>query len=84
MLKRRTSAVVALIVGPILGAAYPFIQNAVDCRAPQSEACVWGKALMPIAVILSTAILGAIFAAVIFAALEWRRRSAGTEDESDK
>lgn len=82
MLKRRTSAIIALVLGPILGAVYPFVQNVVDCRAPQSEACVWGKALMPVAVILSTVILGAIFAAVIFAALEWRRRSEGGQDES--
>lgn len=79
MSTRRASAITALILGAIVGVAYPFIQLAYDCRAPQSEACVWGKALLPVSIAVSTVFIGAIAAFAIFAILEWRRRG---KDES--
>ena len=72
---RRTSAIVALVVGPGIGAACPFIQLALECRAPHSEACVWGKALLPVSVTVSTVVIGALVAIGIFAVLERRRRA---------
>jgi hypothetical protein len=74
MSKKRVSVIVALIVGPMVGAACPFIQIAFECRAPDSEACVWGKALLPVSVTVSTVVIGAIVAVAIYAGLEWRRR----------
>ena len=74
-MKRRTSATIALVVGPVIGAAVPLIQVHAECySAPQSEACVWGKALLPVSVILSTVILGAIAAMGVFLLLDWHRR----------
>jgi fructose-specific phosphotransferase system IIC component len=75
MPKWRTSAIVALILGPAIGAACPFIQVAFECRAPESEACVWGKALLPVSVTISAVLVGAVVAAALFLGLEWRRRA---------
>jgi hypothetical protein len=74
MWSRRTSAIIALIVGPIVGSVYPFIQVAYDCQAPESETCVSSKALLPVGLILSIVFIGALAAAAMFAILEWRRR----------
>lgn len=75
MSTRRTSATISLVVGPVVGVAYPFVKLAIDCRAPESEACVWGEALLPVSLALSVPLLGSIVAIVIFAVLEWRRRT---------
>lgn len=72
---RRRSAAIALIAGPIGGAAYPLLELAYNCRAPQSEACVWGKSLLPLTIAVSAVVLGALLAAAIFGVLEWRRRA---------
>ena len=77
---RRGSAIVALIVGLSFGAACPFIQVAFECREAASEACVWGKALLPVSVAVSTVFIGSIAAFAIFLALE-RLRRARTEDD---
>ena len=79
MSSRRTSAIIALVVGPIAGAAYPFVQLALDCRAPQSEACVWGKSLLPFTLAISVPLLGAVVSIAVFVLLEWRRKAQ--EDE---
>jgi hypothetical protein len=75
MWTRRTSAIIALVAGPVIGAAYPFLQLAYDCQAPVSEACVWGKALLAVSVVISIVFIGSFAAAGIFAVLEWRRRA---------
>ena len=71
----RTSAIVALITGPLIGAAVPFVQLAFECRAPHSEACVWGKSLLPLGVVISGVVVGGILAVALFFLLEWRRRA---------
>ena len=73
---KRVIGISALVVG----VAYPLIQLAVDCRAPDSEACVWGKAYLPLSLALSVVVLGSVVAIVMFAVLEWRRRARGKED----
>ena len=67
---KRVIGISALVVG----VAYPLIQLAVDCRAPDSEACVWGKAYLPLSLALSVVVLGSVVAIVMFAVFEWRRR----------
>ena len=83
MATRRRSATIALILGPVIGAVCPVIQLAVECRTPVSEACVWGKALLPVSLAVSTVMIGAIAALVLFAVLEKRRRAMEkTQSES--
>ena len=80
---RRTAAIIALIAGPLIGAALPVAQVAIECHvAPQSEACVWGKSLLPLTVAVSVVVIGAIAAFAIFAVLQWRR--AGDTDADDQ
>ncbi len=78
-MSRRTSALIALVAGPAIGAACPYIQVTIECRAEHSEACVWGKALLPVSTAISTVVIGAIVGVILFALLEWRRRSRPTQ-----
>jgi len=80
-MSKRKSALVALIAGPIVGALVPFIQVEIECRRPVSEACVWGKALLPVSVTVSIVFIGALAALAIFFMLEWRRRRGEKEGE---
>lgn len=63
---------IACVIGLAAGAAYPFIDLALSCRAPQSEACVWGKSLLPFTLAISIPLLGGIVAAVAYAFQAWR------------
>src|SRR3954465_7028420 len=80
MSNSRTSAVIALIAGPAIGVALPIVQVAFECREPHSEACVWGKALLPVGLAVSGILVGTLSAVVIYALLERRRRSKQRND----
>ena len=45
MLGRRFPFLTALCVGLTAGIGYPFVDLALACRVPISEACVWGQGL---------------------------------------
>jgi hypothetical protein len=77
MISRRTSLLIALIVGAVVGVGYPFVDLALACRLPQSEACVWGKAYFPVTLILSVVMAGTAAAGLTYAVLAWRRRRRG-------
>jgi hypothetical protein len=64
----------ALALGLIAGLAYPLIDLALACRAPVSEACVWGKAYLPLTLVLSVVVLGGAVTGLLYAVLAWRRR----------
>jgi len=64
---------VPLLVGAIVGVGYPLVDLALSCRVPDSEACVWGKAYLPLTLGLSLLVLGGLAALVTHALL--RRRS---------
>lgn len=72
---RRAAAMFALAVFLVLAAGVPFGELAWKCnQAPTSEACVWGKSLLPISLGVG-AVVGAIFGAVVwFMALGFQRR----------
>jgi hypothetical protein len=71
----RTKALLtALILGAVVGTAYPFIDLALACRAPQSEACVWGKAYLPLSLGISIPLIGGVVAGVAYAFMTWRNR----------
>ena len=49
MTNSRTPAVlIALAVGSLMAFPLPLVEVWYKCREPVSEACVWGKALLPL------------------------------------
>lgn len=70
----------AIMIGVLAGAAWPFVDVAWSCRAPQSEACVWGKAYLPLSLGISIPLVGGVVAAVAYALMAWRRRRAGGKE----
>lgn len=65
----------ALGIGLTAGIGYPFVDLALSCRDPISEACVWGKAYLPLALSVSVVVVGGPVAGLFYAVLMWRRRS---------
>lgn len=80
MLGHRFPFLIALSVGLIVGVAYPFVDVVLACRVPISEACVWGKAYLPLTLSVSVVVLGGVVAAVLYAVLMWRRRRQSRDD----
>lgn len=75
MLGRRFPFLTALCVGLMAGIGYPFVDVALACRVPISEACVWGKAYLPLTLGVSVVVLGGPVTGLLYAVLLWRRRS---------
>ena len=73
----RARAVVALAVGAVAGVAWPLLDVAMSCRVPASEACVWGKAYLPLTLGISIPVVGAVVAWVAHRVLSAR---SGHED----
>jgi hypothetical protein len=75
---RRSSLLIALAIGLLAGLIYPVIDLGLACRKPISEACVWGKAYLPLTLGASVVLLGGVVTALVYAALAWlRRRQSG-------
>jgi hypothetical protein len=64
MRTRLAHAVIALSVGAFLALGLPLLDLWRDCRTPSSEACVWGRAYLPL-----TLGLGGVFALVVATAV---------------
>jgi hypothetical protein len=78
MLARRFPFLVALSIGLVVGIGYPLVDLALACRVPTSEACVWGKAYLPLTLAISVLILGGAVTGLLYAVLVWRlRRQTG-------
>ena len=79
MLSIRSSLLISVVGGLVVGIGYPFVDIAIACRVPMSEACVWGKAYFSLTLTLSVVLVGGIAAGVLYAALAWlrHRRSRG-------
>ena len=69
MSTRLSSLLLACAVGAAVGVAYPFIDLALSCRVPHSEACVWGKAYFPLTLGVSIVLLGGITTGILYAVL---------------
>ena len=74
MRSRRSSLLIALSIGLVVGTGYPFVELGLACRAPTSEACVWGKAYWPLTLSVSVVLLGGVVTGLLYAVLVWRRR----------
>jgi hypothetical protein len=77
---RTSSVLLALAAGLVTGLGYPFIDLALACRIPTSEACVWGKAYLPITLAISVVLLGGTVAGLFYFALMWLRRPKSRGD----
>jgi hypothetical protein len=75
MRSRRSVFLGALAAGLVVGIGYPFADVGLACRRPVSEACVWGKAYLPLTLGVSVVVLGGAVTALLYAVLMWRRRS---------
>jgi hypothetical protein len=71
---RRASLLAALSIGLVVGIGYPFVDLALACRAPASEACVWGKAYFPLTLGASVLLLGGGVTGLLYAVLPSRRK----------
>ena len=74
MRSRRSSLLIALSIGLVVGAGYPLVDLGLACRAPGSEVCGWGKAYLPLTLSVSVVLLGGVVTGVLYAVLLWRRR----------
>jgi hypothetical protein len=68
------------LTGLLAGIAYPFVDLALSCRAPASEACVWGKAYLPLTIGASLVIVGGTATALVYVLLQRRSRSKKNDD----
>ena len=71
--KRRTAALVGVLLGAGV-AAYPLVELWIACGRPDSEKCVWYRALLPVSLTISV-VLG--LAAVAIGLLVARARGKG-------
>lgn len=80
MASRRSALIIAVLVGLLAGVGYPFVDIAIACRVPTSEACVWGKAYFQLTLVLSVVIVGGTVTGLVYAGLMWRRRRQSNND----
>jgi hypothetical protein len=80
MLSCRAALLTALFIGALIGIGYPFLDVALACRVPDSEACVWGKAYFPLTLTISVVVLGGVAAGLVYAVLIWSRSRQGDDD----
>ena len=73
MPSKRCSLLVAFFGGLAVGVGYPYVDIAIACRVPMSEACVWGMAYFSLTLTVSVILIGGIAAGVLYAALAWLR-----------
>ena len=78
---------IALAVFLFVAIGVPLIERWWKCMAPQSEACVWAKALWPVSLGVGC-VLGLVVAVVVWLALgAWAKpagplQASSSEDES--
>ena len=81
MLSRSTSFVIALSTGLAAGLGSPYIELALACRVPASEACVWGKAFFPLTRWVSLILIGGVGTGLVYAVLRWRCKPKGNDEQ---
>jgi NhaP-type Na+/H+ or K+/H+ antiporter len=79
MRPRREALVVGLAIGALTGIGAPFVELWRDCRSPESEACVWGRALLPVTLGVGV-IVGLVVGVAAYAVMRWWQRSTGRDD----
>lgn len=77
MTLQRRHLLFVLIVGVLLGIGLTLARWRFACRVPDSEACVWGRAYLPISLSLGAA-AGLVVAAAGFAVVRVLQRRLPT------
>lgn len=54
------------------GVTYPYLDLAIACRNPISEACVWGKAYFSLTLGVSLILVSGVTTGVVYGLLRWR------------
>ena len=80
MRSRQHSFLIALALGLLVGIGYPIGDLVLSCRAPTSEACVWGKAYLPLTLGVSVVLLGGVTTVLVYA---WLRRKSRPHSDDD-
>ena len=80
MPSRRSNLIAALVVGLLVGVGYALVEIAVDCWAPSSEACFWGKQYLLFTLAASILIIGGAVAGLVYAGLRWLRNRQSNSD----
>ena len=75
----RTAKAAALTLAVLVAVGAPGIELWLDCRVPDSEGCVWGKALWPVS-FGAGAIVGAALGLAAYLAFRAWHRHAGAGD----
>lgn len=75
MSSHRSSLLVAIGNGLLVGVTYPFVDLGLTCRVPVTDACVWGKAFLPLTLGASILLLGGMVTALLYGFLVWKGRS---------
>ncbi len=70
-----------IVLAALVGLAAPYAELAVYCRAPVSEACVWGRAYLPLTRPVYFVLFGLLAYAVLslLARRPWRRPGPGDD-----
>lgn len=74
MTLQRRHLPIALTFGVLLGIGLTLAHWRLACRVPDSEACVWGRAYLPVSLSLGAA-AGLVVAAVAFVVIRLVQRS---------
>ena len=72
--KRGGPLLLACVTGALAGIGHPYLDLALACRVPDSEACVWGKAYLPLSLGIAIPTIGGLVAVVTYALWKWLRR----------
>ena len=80
MASYRSSLLIALSIGLVVGIGYPVVDVALACRVPTSEACVWGKAYFLLTLAVSVVLLGGVVTTLAYALLGWWRSRQSHDD----
>jgi hypothetical protein len=79
MRTRLAHALTGLATGGLLALGLPLLDLWRDCRAPSSEACVWGRAYLPLTLALGGAIAVVIAVVVYLGLRAWAARRGPTD-----
>jgi hypothetical protein len=80
MTKHPSRVSLALLIGLLAGVGTPLLDVRLNCRVPDSEGCVWGKAYLPLSLSISVLVIGGIVFLLAYGVLVWRSSRGKDKD----